>query len=391
MLLVARKNLFSERVRLVISVSGIALSVFLISLLLALFRGWTEKVGGFVEEADIDIWVAKEGTADFLSSASFLITKEGADQLSSVPGLSGSVPPSIEGSFDPSSEHWSPLIVRPMTATSDDRAMDVTLVGYDPAPESGSEAIGGPLRIKEGKTFPGPREVIIDEALSRRYGVRIDDVIGAAGLEWTVAGISSGGDFVAAQVIFITLREAQSALTMQGFTTYFVLELMDPAKRNERAAQIESAEPGIVAITGEDFAEATRERVLGDVIPILLVVLALAFIVGLAVAGLTIYTATVEKSREYGILKAVGFTNGHLYRLVFEQSFVTAIFGFAVGMGLTLLATPFATDFVPQFVLLVRWQDVFIVAGATVLMALLAGYVPVRRMAAIDPTSVFKA
>jgi len=166
---------------------------------------------------------------------------------------------------------------------------------------------------------------------------------------------------------------------------------MDPAKRNERAAQLESAQPGIVAITGEDFAEATRERVLGDVIPILLVVLVLAFIVGLAVAGLTIYTATVEKSREFGILKAVGFTNAHLYRLVFEQSFVTAIFGFAVGMGLTLVATLFATDFVPQFVLLVRWQDVFIVAGATVLMALLAGYVPVRRLAAIDPTSVFKA
>ena len=38
----------------------------------------------------------------------------------------------------------------------------------------------------------------------------------------------------------------------------------------------------------------------------LVVVLIVAFVVGLTVAGLTIYTATVEKSREYGILKAVG-------------------------------------------------------------------------------------
>ncbi len=46
-------------------------------------------------------------------------------------------------------------------------------------------------------------------------------------------------------------------------------------------------------------------------------------VVGLSVAGLTIYTATVEKSREYGILKAEGSTNRFLYRVVIEQSLVT--------------------------------------------------------------------
>jgi putative ABC transport system permease protein len=130
--------------------------------------------------------------------------------------------------------------------------------------------------------------------------------------------------------------------------------------------------------------------VLSDVLPILFVVLALAFIVGLAVAGLTIYTAAIEKTREFGILKAVGFRNGYLYRLVFEQSAVTALLGFLVGMGLTLLLGPFASDLVPQFVLFTRWQDVLLVAGVTMGMAVIAGYIPVRRLAAIDPVSVFK-
>jgi putative ABC transport system permease protein len=120
-------------------------------------------------------------------------------------------------------------------------------------------------------------------------------------------------------------------------------------------------------------------------------VLALAFIVGLAVAGLTIYTATIEKAREYGILKAVGFKNSYLYRLVFEQSMTTGAIGFAIGMALTLIFAPFASDLVPQFVTLIRWQDVGIVFLATVLMSAIAGYVPVRRLATIDPTSVFKA
>ena len=61
-----------------------------------------------------------------------------------------------------------------------------------------------------------------------------------------------------------------------------------------------------------------------------------------------------------------------------------------MGLGLTLIIGPFASDYVPQFVLFTRWQDVLFVAGVTVLMALIAAYIPVRRLAAIDPVSVFK-
>ena len=50
MLIIARKNLFHEQIRLAISVGGIALSVFLMGILLSLFRGWNEKVGEYVEE-----------------------------------------------------------------------------------------------------------------------------------------------------------------------------------------------------------------------------------------------------------------------------------------------------------------------------------------------------
>ena len=368
MLLVARKNLFSEPTRLAISVGGIALSVFLISLLLALFRGWNEKVGGFVEEVLADIWIAREGTTDFLSAASIL-PLEGVDERL---GRIGSI------------ERWSPLIVRPMKVAKGNTEMNVQLVGFDP--QSGT---GGPLRIEEGKDIPGPGEMIVDEALSRRYGVDIGDTISATGREWDVVGMSSGGDFVAAQTVFITLAEAQEALEMEGFATFFLIQVK-PGREEAVAAFVEET-PGVVAITGDEFAADTRERILGDVIPILTVILVLAFIVGLAVSGLTIYTATVEKAREYGILKAVGFTNRYLYRVVLEQSLVTGVLGFLLGVGLTLLAGPFAQDLVPQFVVFVRWQDVLGVAGVTLLMVLLAAFVPVRRLAAIDPVTVFKA
>jgi len=368
-LLVARKNLFSERTRLAISVGGVALSVFLISLLLALFRGWSERVGGFVEEVNVDVWVARTGTTDFLTAASFLPMK-GSESLNRLDAV----------------EQWSPLIVRQMKAQKGDSKMDVQLVGYDLV-----SGMGGPLRIVEGKSTPGPGEVIVDKMLTKRYGVDIGDSLEAGGRDWKVVGKSEGGDFVASQTIFVGIDQAREALEMADLTTFFVLRLGENVDGARFAADLEHLQPGILAITGKDFAEATRDRVLGNIIPILMLILVVAFIVGLAVDGLTIYTATVEKSREYGILKAVGFANGYLYRLVFEQSMVTGALGFAIGIGLTLLFVPFAKDLVPQFVVFVRWQDVLGVFAATVLMTALAGYMPVRRLSAIDPVAVFKA
>src|SRR5574341_291420 len=97
MLLVARKNLFSERTRLAISVGGVALSVFLIGILLSLFRGWSQQVGSFVEDVPADLWVTSDGTTDFAAAASVL-----PDSLKVPLGLV------------PEIDTVSPLIVRPV-------------------------------------------------------------------------------------------------------------------------------------------------------------------------------------------------------------------------------------------------------------------------------------
>ncbi len=374
MLLVARKNLLTERTRLAISVGGIALSVFLIGILLALFRGWNDKVGEYVERVPADLWVASEGATDFINAGSVLPENAGT--------LLGLLP---------EVDTVSPLIVRPLALTKagddPDDDFEVQLVGYDPA-----IGVGGPLAIVEGKSPPGPGEVVVDVQTSNRHGVDIGDRLIRGAQSLTVVGKSSGGDFVFTQVAFATLETATDFLRLDPETqrTFFLLSLKDPSDTAVLAKRLEAGAPGVTFFTGEEFADKTRDRIIGNILPILVVVLIVAFIVGLTVAGLTIYTATVEKSREYGILKAEGFTNGFLYRVVFEQSLVTSVLGFLLGAGAIILVAPFAQDLVPQFVVFIRWQDLLAISGATLLMALIAAFVPIRRLAQIDPVMVFK-
>lgn len=374
MLLVARKNLFSERIRLAISVGGVALSVFLIGILLSLFRGWSEQVGGFVEKTPADLWVVSDGTTDFLAASSIL-------------------PEALAGKlkFVPEIDVVSPIIVRPMELYKSGRdpndTFDVQLVGLDPV-----VGLGGPIEIVKGKEIPGPDEIIIDEETSHRYHVNIGDRVIKGTKSLNVAGIARGGDFVYTQVAFVTIPTAVDFIGLEPETlrTFILLTLDDPSDRDGLAHRLDVATPGATYVTPEDFADETRSRILGNILPILIVVLVVAFIVGLSVAGLTIYTATVEKSREYGILKAEGFTNPFLYRVVFEQSLITGLLGFLLGAGMTILVAPFAQDSVPQFVVFVRWQDILGIAGITLLMALAAAYIPIRRIASIDPVTVFK-
>ena len=371
MTMVTRQNLLAEKVRFFISVGGIALSVFLFSFLLSLFQGWQLSVGRFVEHVEADIWVAREGTTDFLNAASILPATMGAE-LAQLDGV----------------EDVDTLIVRPMGIDVGGKQVDTHLVGYEV-----NGGAGGPLTIDKGASVPGPGEVIIDKTYAKKSGLDVGDPFPISGRELEVVGISSGGDFIFSQTSFVSLEDARTLLQMDGLSTFYLLHVASDADAETLAMEIEQDPrfPGVTAFSGNEFAEATREQIMSNIIPILFIILALAFVVGVAITGLTIYNATVEKAREYGILKAIGFTNAYLFRLVLEQSLAIGLLGFIVGAGLTVVAAQFVADLVPQFVTLVRWQDILLVLGTTFLMSIIAALMPVRRIARVDPVTVFQA
>jgi putative ABC transport system permease protein len=363
-----RQNLLADKTRFVISMGGVAFSVFLISLLLSLYQGWSNNVGRFVERVDADIWVARDGTTDFLNAASILpATLE--EELEAIPGVASA----------------DAVIVRPMSFETGGERADAHLVGYT------AGAPGGPPSIERGVEAPGEGEIIVDEALEKKFGVGMDDTLVAGGEPLRVRAISSGGNFVFSSTAFVSLDQASSLLEMGDLRTFFLVTIDEGASSSDVATAIDDEFPGVSAFTSEEFAGETRDAVMDSVLPILVIILILAFIVGVALTGLTIYTATVEKSREFGILKAIGFTNRYLFRLVMEQSLVTGVAGFALGVAMTAVASRFASSAAPEFITLLRWQDVLLVLGTTLVMSVLGGILPVRRVAGVDPVTVFQA
>lgn len=368
MILLALRNLVSERTRFAFSAAGIGFAVFLITVLLGLYQGWNEKVGGFVEEVDADAWVAREGTTDFINAASILPRSIG-EETAAREGVTGVYP----------------LIVRPMQFFEGDKKVELHLIGYDVA-----SGVGGPPKITKGRGDPANGEIVVDDVLSRTLNVSVGDTLTSGDTGFKVIGVASGGNFAFTQAAFISVESAAQLLDMGDLVTFWLVDLEEGASVDALAADITSSTDGVTVFTSDEFASATRSRILDNVIPIIGLILGLAFIVGIAITSLTIYTATVERTREFGIMKAVGFNNLDLYKLVVIQSFITGGVGFVFGVVLTLVMSRFVDRIAAQFILYVRPIDVLFVLIATVVMAAGASIVPARRVGAVDPAVAFK-
>ncbi len=369
MLFLALRNLVNEKTRFAFSAAGIGFAVFLMSILLGLYQGWSNKIGGFVEEVEADVWVARQGATDFIVAVSILPDTK-VESIEATPGA----------------EDATPIIVVPMLFYNGGKETVMHLVGYDVA----GNGIAGPLNCKKGNCKPQGSEIVVDEVLARTRGVHIGDVLRSGEAEMDVVGISSGGNFAFTTVGFMDLEDAKSFLQMQTISTFILVDLEEGVDADQWITDLEAADPGVGAFTREEFAETTRRRILDDVVPIMLLIVGIAFVVGIAITSLTIYTATVEKTREFAVMKAIGFNNMDLFQLVVFQSFLIGLLGFVFGAILTLILSRFVDRIVAQFIVLVRLEDLGLVLVATLLMAFGAAIVPARRVGSLDPGAVFR-
>lgn len=115
----------------------------------------------------------------------------------------------------------------------------------------------------------------------------------------------------------------------------------------------------------------------------------LGFVVGAAVAGQTFYTFTVENTKNFGALKAMGLSNFTLAGMVFLQAMVVGALGWGLGTGTAAL---FGLNITDRSVVAYHMTPHLLVFSfaATVLTVLLAGGVSVRRVLSIEPAIVFR-
>ena len=119
-----------------------------------------------------------------------------------------------------------------------------------------------------------------------------------------------------------------------------------------------------------------------------LIAAALGLIVGVVVVAQTIYAATVDHIREYGTLKAMGATNGYLYRVILQQAAISAVAGYGIGIAVALGASRASQAGTTAIILEAPLATALF--ALTLVMCLGASLVSINKVTTLDPAMVFK-
>ena len=362
---IARKNLLADKVRLLISVSGITFAILLILVIQSLYQGFRKEAGSIIERMPGDVWVAQQGASDLYFSQSML-PRETVDEVHKVEGVQSAYP----------------MLARRWALNLDGRETLAFLMALDTPAEVPPMAT---LR-----TAPGPGEIVIDTVLARKTGLGVGDTLRFDKMTFTISEVSNLGHNLYSQMALISWEDAHVLLGVEDRISYLLVSVDEPREAEEVARAITEGLPGVDAFTRQEFAAQNQASVDGF-LPIISVLKVLAFVVGIAVVGLTIYAATVERIREYGVLKAIGASHLALFRIVMVQSLLVGLAGFLLGVPVAYGTTWLARHAVPEWSTLFRWQDVALVLAAALIMSAVAAYLPIQRVARVDPAIVFRA
>ncbi|MDD2336999.1 MAG: FtsX-like permease family protein, partial [Geobacteraceae bacterium] len=102
----------------------------------------------------------------------------------------------------------------------------------------------------------------------------------------------------------------------------------------------------------------------------------------------TIYNSTVEHIKEFGTLKALGASNGDIYKIILSQAFINAFAGYLISLCITIISVKIYE--INYMVMAVKaWLNI-LVLGLTLIMCFSAAFISIRKIKKIDPAILFR-
>ncbi len=350
---------------------GIIISTFLVGQNLGIFIFLTNSMKAIVANNNNYIWVVDDKTqnATQLSSLDMRISR----QIKSVTGVIDAYP----------------LVVSAGAAKfTNGKSSGLTLVGTQ-APE-----FAGIWNLYSAQKMDLlPEGAIITEFFdSKTLGdVKVGDYFELNGKKVYNAGNTKGVRGFAGAYAFTTIERARFLTNFSvNKASAFLVKWDKKIDKQTIVSQINANIPGVRAWDADKLAQSTLLEVLktNGIAVSFGSLISFAIISGFVIIGLTLFSAAVDRIKDYGTLKAIGATNGYITRLIVLQAFLVALFGYFIGrsmvqgfkVGISSAGTLFEY---PWYVELGLFLVIILISIGGSLFA-------VRKINSLEPAAVFR-
>jgi len=258
--------------------------------------------------------------------------------------------------------------------------------GYEP----GSNSVQR-FKIIEGKPLSSNHEIIIGKQMADLLKRRIGDSLDLSGVRFRIVGIYESKVSWEELGGVITLRDGQTFTGRPRKVTMYSVKLHDPSQANEMVTKVNRQFPEVYASLTGEFVQQMPDMQNSN--GMLNGISFLAILIGGVGVLNTMLMAVFERTREIGVLRALGWQRKAILGLILKEALILGLLGGFVSIGIAfILAHLMQREPTLGAYLTPSWDWIIFLRAISIalLLGLLGGLYPAYRATRLQPIEALR-
>jgi putative ABC transport system permease protein len=357
----AAANVMHRKTRTAVSVFAVAMEVAMVMILVGMANGTLGEIAERLQNVGADVLFQPPDASLILGATSAVMPVRYVEIMKQVPGVRD-VTPVL---------NWLVAHIK-----GESRAVNLWAVDYP-----SYARISGGFDIVEGRVLSEPNDLVMDTILARSTQVKVGDVIPMLNREFRVAGICRAG---AGGRLYARIQDIQEAIGAPDKASFFLVKGESAREAEELSRALQERFKGHKITPVAQVSKVMQDNAVG-LRQFKEALTSMAVVISFLVVLLAMYTTIIERTREIGILRAIGASQGRVVQLVIAESVLICVAGVVVGILLALAGGWLLPRIFPTLAVVLTREWALIAGALGLVGGLLGSLYPAVRAARLDP------
>lgn len=348
-------NLLARPLRGALSMLAIAIQVVLVLLIVGMTSGVIAEWGKRVEGVGADLLVQPPNSSIFFAFSSAVMQQSFADQIEKIPGVDE---------------------VAPTLILSDSKSLMI-IYGID---YKRFNALSKGFIFRDGRPPVSPDEALADDIVAQTRHLKVGDTVTLLNRPFKISGIVAHGKGAR---FFVPLKSAQEIVGADNRVSMFFVRSKGDTEGTR--AEILKLDPQNRIRSMSEYVTLMNSSNLPALKPFIRTMVGLGMVISFLVVLLNMHTLILERTREIGILKSLGFSRLDVIKMLLGETAVLTFVGSLLGIAITFLVQAILHKTNPGLAILLTPGWIFGTIGLALLGAGLGAAVPALRASSVDP------
>ena len=357
----AAANVMHRKTRTAVSVLAVAVQVAMVMLLVGMANGTLSDIADRLQNVGADVLFQPPVASLILGATSAVMPLKYIDIMKQIPDVV-EVTPVL---------NWHVSKIK-----GEAKAVNLWAIDYP-----SFARISGGFDLVEGRTLSHPYDLVMDTVLSEATGMHAGDKLPMINRDFTVAGIVRAG---AGGRLYARLPDVQEAIGTPERASFFLVKGRSAQDADKLAHALQEKFPGHKITPVAQVSKVMQDNATG-LQEFKEALTGMAVVISFLVVLLAMYTTVIERTRELGILRAIGASQAKVVQLVINESALICLAGVVLGIALAVGGRWFLPRVFPTLSVTLTREWAVIASSLGLAGGLLGSLYPALKAARMDP------